>query len=368
MKYIYIILNISSALFIHFLLYSVWIYFYHIDNIYLQMTLGALLFLSVVLTVLAPTLVHLYDSIVSRALYLVIALWWGLMLNIALVAGALFLLEGLGIVFSFSLSDSIRVIAIGIVPLLMLLPEAWAAQSHKIIRATVKIKDLPAAWAGKEVVHISDVHLGPIWRQRFYDNLVAKINSLNPAAVFISGDLFDGMETDFSWFRKRIINTSYGVYYALGNHDLNLGANRVRSLLADSGIEILENNLKEVEGLQILGLTCYYEGRLDVKGKILESVGYDDKKPSIMLYHEPKDTDAAAAAGIDLQLSGHTHAGQMFPLNLVSKLLYSGFQVGVHNLNGFTISHTAGAGTWGPPLRLGRRSEIVLLKLEPAVK
>ncbi|PKM88521.1 hypothetical protein CVU83_01635, partial [Candidatus Falkowbacteria bacterium HGW-Falkowbacteria-2] len=76
--------------------------------------------------------------------------------------------------------------------------------------------------------------------------------------------------------------------------------------------------------------------------------------------------DAAAAAGIDLQLSGHTHAGQMFPLNLISKLIYSGFQVGVHSLNGFTISHTGGAGTWGPPLRLGRRSEIVLLKLELA--
>ncbi|MDD3285805.1 MAG: metallophosphoesterase, partial [Patescibacteria group bacterium] len=156
---------------------------------------------------------------------------------------------------------------------------------------------------------------------------------------------------------------SKGVFYAFGNHDLILSENRVRALLANSNIQILGNEIVKVDGLQIVGLNCYYEGRLDVKGKILSRLGYKPDKPSILLYHEPKDLKAAQEAGIDLQLSGHTHGGQMFPFNLVAKMLYRGFSGGFYRFKNFSLSVSHGAGTWGPPLRLGSRSEISLIKL-----
>ncbi len=363
MKYIFFVLNVVTVLAGHYLLFLIWRYFFGLSGFYSQLIVIFLLFVSVFLTVVAPLLVYWRDNIFSRSLYLAVALWMGMMLNIGLVAALFFLLGAVGFYQTEACPLALKACLISLVPALMLLPEAWLAQTSQIKRFEVKIKDLPAAWVGREIVHISDIHLGPIWRQRFFDYAVNRVNAIGAAAIFITGDVFDGMDGDFSWFCQRQFSAPLGVFYAFGNHDLKLGADKVRSLLSDSNIQILDNEMREVEGLQILGLTCYYQGRLDVKGKILAQVGYEPKKPSLLMYHEPQDIKAARAAGIDLQLSGHTHAGQMFPFDILANLLYGGFGHGLHRRRNFTISITAGVGTWGPPLRLGSRSEIVVLKL-----
>ncbi len=363
MKYVFFVLNIVVDLAGHFLMFLIWRYFFGFSDVYLQGAAAIILLFWVFLTALAPLLVHWHDNILSRSLYLVVGLWLGLMLNTALVAAFFWLLDFTNLYSLESWGAGGRTLIISLLPLLLLLPEAWWAQSHKVRYRSVSIQDLPDFWIGRKIIHISDIHLGPVWRQRFFDGLVQKVNNLGADAIFITGDLFDGMDGDFSWFRHRKFFAPLGVFYAFGNHDLILGAGKVRSLLTDSNIKILDNEMLENNGLQILGLTCYYEGRLDVKGKILSQVGYDSSKPSILMYHEPKDIGAARTAGINLQLSGHTHGGQLFPFNLLAHLLYRGFGSGLHRLHNFVISVTVGAGTWGPPLRLGSRSEIVVLKL-----
>lgn len=363
MKYIFFTLNVIIDLAGHFLMFLIWRYFFAFESPYLQIAVGIILLCAVFLTVLAPLLVYWRDNMLSRSLYLVVGLWAGLMLNSVLSALIFIALNSAGVyeIGSWSLSE--RWWWMGVLPLLLLLPEAWLAQATRIRRVSAKIINLPEAWQGKEIVHVSDVHLGPVWRQRFFDKLVNKVNALGATAIFITGDLFDGMDADFSWFHQRRFVAPKGVFYAFGNHDLILGENRVRALLANSNIQILGNEIVKIDSLQIVGLNCYYEGRLDVKGKILSRLGYKPDKPSILLYHEPKDLEAAQEAGIDLQLSGHTHGGQMFPFNLVAKMLYRGFSGGFYRFKNFSLSVSHGAGTWGPPLRLGSRSEISLIKL-----
>ena len=364
MKYIFFTFNVVFDASGHFLVFLIWRYFFGLDNLYLQLAVAFILLMNLLGTILSPVLIHWRDNALSRSVYLLFfGLWSGFVLNTVLTAAVFFLGAYLGIFSASVWTPLAKSLFIGLVPLLMLLPEAWLAQATKVKTRTVRIKDLPEAWIGREVVHISDIHLGPIWRQRFFDKLIRKIETLQAAAIFITGDLFDGMEADFSWFKHRKFFAPLGVFYVFGNHDLILGTDKVRSLLTESNIEILDKSMKEESGLQILCLTFYYEGRLDVKGKILAQVGYNPQRPSILMYHEPKDIEAARTAGIDLQLSGHTHGGQMFPFNLLAKILFKGFSSGFHHLRGFTISISAGVGTWGPPLRLGSRSEIVVLKL-----
>jgi uncharacterized protein len=362
MKYVYLTLNIIVYLLAHSLMFFIWRYFFSLDNIYLQITAAAILFISAALIIIAPLFIHWRDNIMSRALYLVMALWAGFSLNSILLAGLYFL-----IIFIWpSVIDITRAyldIYILILPLLMLLPEAWAARSIKVSLANVSINNLPKSWEGKKIIHVSDVHLGPIWRQAFFEKLVAQINSLSVDAVFITGDLFDGMEADFSWFHERKIIAPFGVYYSFGNHDIILGKDRVKALLSHSGIRVLDDELVLEQGLQIIGLSCYYEGKIDISSKLVNEIGLNRTQSSILLYHEPKDVKAIKDLGINLQLSGHVHAGQMFPFNLLAKLLYGGFVNGLYKLEDFNLSLTAGAGTWGPPLRLGSRSEIRLITL-----
>jgi len=364
MKYIFFTLNIIMDLGAHFLLFFIWMHFLPLNNIYVQIAAAAVLLMFLALTVIAPLLIHWRDNIWTRSLYLSIALWAGFMLNTVLFAIIFFLLNFLGI--DFINSAKLKTVYIILLPLLLLLPEAWLAQTIKVKKITVKIKNLPEAWHNKNILHLSDVHLGPIWRQRFFDSLVAKINALQAEAILITGDLFDGMDTDFSWFHKRKLIAPKGVYYSFGNHDIILGRMRVKSLLADSGITILDDEIMVVDDLQILGLSCYYEGGLDVRHKIIDEMKYQAKQASILMYHEPKDVSVIKELGINLQLSGHTHGGQMFPFNLVAKLLYRGFAAGLYRLGDFNLLVNVGAGTWGPPLRLATRSEVVLINLVKA--
>jgi len=97
---------------------------------------------------------------------------------------------------------------------------------------------------------------------------------------------------------------------------------------------------------------------------ILSRVGYDKNQPSVLLWHEPKRIDQAKAAGIDLMLAGHTHNGQMWPLNFIAKWAYKGYNYGLYQDQDFSLYVSGGLGTWGPPLRNTSRSEIVAIRLE----
>lgn len=363
MRHVFFIFNIVIALLGHFLMFLIWRYFFSFTDVYLQIALAFIVFCGLILLIIAPLLIHWRDNIFSRALYVVAGLWAGLMLNTSLIAIFYFLLKLLSLNNIIDAQRNGRYLYILIIPLAMLLFEFYCARRIKIKNRVVKIKNLPLFWQGKKIIHVSDVHLGPVWRQKFFDDLSKLINKQKADLVFITGDLFDGMDADFSWLHLPKLKSRKGVFYSYGNHDLILGKNKIIELLEGSGIEILADELKEIEGLQVIGISCYYKGRLDVKKKLNEMVSYNPKKPSILMYHEPKDVKAFKEMGIDFQLSGHTHGGQMFPFNFLADILYKGFSGGFYCLDGFNLSVTNGVGTWGPPLRLGSRSEIVVFKL-----
>lgn len=169
MKYVYLSLNIIVYLLAHLLMFFIWRYFFSLDSIDLQIRAIIILFVSATLTIIAPLFIHKRDNIVSRSLYLIMALWAGFSLNSILLAGLYFLIFFIWPSFINLMGTHLELYII-FLPLLMLLPEAWAARSIKVTTAKVKIKNLPEFWWGKKIIHVSDVHLGPIWRQVFLIN------------------------------------------------------------------------------------------------------------------------------------------------------------------------------------------------------
>lgn len=329
----------------------------------LALVLG-LLFLSILLS---AVLVHKWDNTFTRLYYLSAMFWLGTLLNLGLILIATLILKFLLPLIGLNLSINFYRGFIILGTLSLSFWGVYNSHNYKVKEYEVKIKDLPVAWYDQTIVHISDVHLGPIYRQKTFARIINKVNKLEPAAVFITGDLFDGMKADFSWLTPDFIKfkTSKGVFYAHGNHDLYLDFDRINDLLKDYDINVLDNKLKVVDGLQIIGINYSFNQDFDLHQEILNQSGYDEKKASLLLFHEPKNIDLAVKAGIDLQLSGHTHRGQLFPIGLFVNLFYKGYGYGLFQIGSFSLIVNSGLGTWGPPMRTSGNSEIVKVILKP---
>lgn len=309
--------------------------------------------------------VHKKDTKLVRLYYFISASWMGLVLNFLLSAAAVGLIYLAASIFSLPITlFHINILTLASTIFLTIVSFRNAFEIS-VKRDVVKIKNLPQAWEGKRIVHISDVHLGPILRQDFFHKVIRRIEDLKPDAVFITGDLFDGAESDFSWVKSPLnnLNPPFGVYYSFGNHDFSLGHERVSDLLKAENINILDNRLIEKEGVQIIGLNFTPDRNFDLKRAVLASTGYQPAKPSIVLFHEPKDTSKLKGIGVDLLLSGHTHGGQMFPFNYLASYFYHHHSHGIYRDMDFTLCVSSGVGTWGPPMRTGSKSEIIELTL-----
>lgn len=366
MKKIFLSLNIVLVLLGHILVFFIWSYFLNINTHISKVILSEILLLFLFLVILAPLLIYYRDNYFNRALYLSMALWSGLIFNIILVAlivvlaNIIIIYLNISSIFSFYTQQQIIIF----LPFIILIWEAYNAWRHKIKKINIYISNLPEYWEGKKIVQLSDIHLGPIYRNGTFIRIVKKVNTLQADLICITGDLFDGMESDFSWLHLlgHKIRASLGTYYVFGNHELRMGKEKVRSLLQKTSINILDNDIKVIHGLQIIGLTCLFNKSMDFTKTLLES-GYNKDRASILLFHEPKYIDEAYHQGINLELSGHTHNGQIFPMNILVKIIYKGYSYGLYKKDNYNLFVSAGTGTWGPPLRLGHHSEIVLITL-----
>lgn len=237
----------------------------------------------------------------------------------------------------------------------------------RVTRYTVRLPNLPAAWRGREVALVSDLHVGNIRGPRFVGTVVARLKQLQPAAVFIAGDMFDGAKVDsarsvepWSTFRPPA-----GTYFVTGNHDEFSDPAPHLAALAKTGVRILHNEKVDVEGLQIVGVHDSETHRRDGYREILQRARIDRARPSILLAHQPAHLDVPEAAGISLQVSGHTHRGQSWPWSLLVHRIYGPFAYGLNRRGRMQVCTSSGAGSWGPPMRVGTKAEIVLLRLEP---
>ncbi|MGQ9800964.1 MAG: metallophosphoesterase [Candidatus Saccharicenans sp.] len=227
--------------------------------------------------------------------------------------------------------------------------------------------------AGSELkaVLISDIHLGIINRSSRLEKLVQKINDLQPDVVFFAGDIVDEAVSEEEE-EKMVgllgnIHSPLGLYACPGNHEYYGGFEKNISYLRKAGVNVLLDQAARVDGwLFVIGRKDWAavrsgEKRLSLK-EIMERDGVDRSWPVVVLDHQPLYLEEPAKAGVDIQLSGHTHAGQLFPLYIINRLVYEK-NWGYLKKGQTHIYVSSGSGTWGPAVRTGSRSEIILLKI-----
>lgn len=240
------------------------------------------------------------------------------------------------------------------------------AAAIRIHRVPVRLRNLPAEWQGREIGLVTDIHLGHLHGPRFLRRILGKLRAARPEAVLISGDMFDGTPVGLNRLAAywRTFSAPRGVYYVTGNHDEFAERSLYVDAMKRTGMRVLENEKITIEGLQIVGVHDGEATRPELLAQILRRAKIDRSRPSILLAHQPANPAVAEEAGISLQLSGHTHGGQFWPWNLVVKRIYGRFGYGLGRLRDFQLYTSSGVGTWGPPMRVGTRPEIVLLRLE----
>src|SRR5581483_1262507 len=243
----------------------------------------------------------------------------------------------------------------------------WNAYHPRTEHLTVRIKNLPSAWQGRRAVQVSDVHLGLVLGPSFFKDIVERINSENPAIVFITGDLFDGIDgrLDELVAPLNLLRAPLGIYYVTGNHETYLGTHRAYEALKKTRARILADELVVIEGLQVIGVSYPERGfSTDLAEVVRRLPGFDARLPSILLYHNPTQIERVMAAGINLQLSGHTHHGQLFSIQFISRLIYGKYYSGLHVQGDYTLYTSSGVGTWGPTMRTGNHPEITVVHFE----
>lgn len=222
-----------------------------------------------------------------------------------------------------------------------------------------------------KVAAISDIHLGSIIRKRSIKNLSVILDKMKPDVVFLLGDIVDGemgpvLRDDLlKYFTAP--ETTYGLYAITGNHEFIGGAERTIPYIESKGIRVLKDEIAILPGgIQVIGRLDRDSHRFYSKERMsLEELtkNIDHLKPVILLDHQPFRLDDSEKTGIDLQLSGHTHNGQIWPLNYVTRKIYE-LSYGYLKKGKTQIIVSSGYGLWGPRIRSGSRSEVLLINIE----
>jgi predicted MPP superfamily phosphohydrolase len=251
---------------------------------------------------------------------------------------------------------------------------AWGAYNAVRPRTVELNLDIPKMAGGRErltIVVASDLHLGTLVRRPRLEKVVERINALGADVIFLPGDIVDETvtakdEAEFSEIMKQL-RAPLGVFAVYGNHEFYSGLERNLAFLRACGIKVLEDEAISVAGALVLvgrrdpSSLRPREPRFPIR-EILAKHGFDDRLPIILLDHQPAHLDEASRAGVDLQLSGHTHAGQIFPLDIVNRMVWE-LNWGYLRKGDTQYYVTSGVGTWGPPVRTGSRPEVVRIRL-----
>ncbi len=241
--------------------------------------------------------------------------------------------------------------------------------SHpRIKKLDLTINKTTKAIKSINIVMASDIHMGTIVSNGRVTKLINMINSLNPDLVLLPGDIFD--EDLEPIIRRNLgndllkIKAKYGVYAVNGNHEFIGGVLGADKYLTDHGVVMLRDSVITVnDQIIIVGREDRSINRIKQRKTLDELLlGFDKTKPIIMMDHQPFQLNEAEQAGIDLQLSGHTHHGQLWPFNYITQKVYE-LSWGYKKKGNTHIYVSSGASGWGPPVRTGSRTEIVNIKL-----
>lgn len=240
----------------------------------------------------------------------------------------------------------------------------YQAAFPRVKDISVNMKGLSSYWQGKKIVQISDIHLGGVYGLGFLDKQIATINSLKPDLIVITGDLFDGTENRLNTFGPELakLKATEGVIFVPGNHDTYLGLEKIEPVLSLANIRMLKDEAITINGLEIIGLDLHELTKEDINLTVANLQPYTGQA-RLLLKHVPKDIAWAKFMNIDLQLSGHSHNGQMFPVQMLTYLFYGKYQYGFHAEGNYNIYTSSGLGSWGPPVRTFNPAEIINITL-----
>jgi predicted MPP superfamily phosphohydrolase len=245
---------------------------------------------------------------------------------------------------------------------------AVQAARPRIVAVTVPVAGLAPGLDGLRIAQISDVHLGTLTPAGFLERVVARVNALHPDLVAITGDLVEATVAERGAEARPLAGLAAPAFFVTGNHEYYWGAGSWCNAVAACGVTVLrgEHHLVRHGGATLLvaGVDdpAGGDGPQSTASPATALAGAPATDFRLLLAHRPTEGYAAAQAGVDLQLSGHTHGGQFFPWTLVVNRLMP-FSPGLHRQGETWIYTSRGTGFWGPPMRLGAPAEITLLTL-----
>lgn len=248
---------------------------------------------------------------------------------------------------------------------------AGARRRAAIVDVVVPVVGLPAGLDGFTIAQITDVHVGPTIKKHYIEAIVKGVNSIGADLVAITGDVVDGSVADLAEHIAPFANLKgkHGVFFCTGNHEYYSGADEWVAELTRLGVRCLMNEHVVVEhngaSVAVAGVTDFnaehvLPAHASNPQRAMANAPVDAFK--LLLAHQPRSCTAAAAAGVQLQLSGHTHGGQFVPWNFFVKLQQP-FVAGLDRFKDMWVYTSRGTGYWGPPVRVGAPSEITRLRL-----
>jgi predicted MPP superfamily phosphohydrolase len=242
-------------------------------------------------------------------------------------------------------------------------------------RVDVSLPRLPRAHDGFRIVQLTDVHVGPTIGRSFIEEIVRRTNALEPDLVAITGDLVDGTVADLGHAVAPLgeLRARHGVYFVTGNHEYFSGAEPWLTELTRLGVRVLRNERVEIgagtDAFDLAGVEDHSAeryGGLPPAEAMAQALGARDaQREVVLLAHQPRSFGEAARHGVGLQISGHTHGGQIWPFGLIVQLAQP-FVAGLHRKGDSQIYVSRGTGYWGPPMRLGAPAEVTEILLRRA--
>lgn len=239
-------------------------------------------------------------------------------------------------------------------------------QAPRVHHVPMTLSRWPRDFPKFRLVQLSDIHVGPTIGAGFLGEVVAQVNALQPDLIAITGDLVDGPVRDLASQVAPLadLRATHGTFFVTGNHEYYSGAAAWTAHLRTLGIHVLDNSCVEVSGFCLAGVPDVHAPRFggDRPDVALAVAQRRDGLATILLAHRPRMAQHASAHGVDLQLSGHTHGGQIWPFGLWVRFTEPYLQ-GLHQHAGTQVYVSPGTGYWGPPMRLGTHSEITLFEI-----
>ena len=347
---------------LHFAVYKGLISIFAISSPSTLLGLKIFLFIFGAGFIVANIIASQYNNTFSRSFYTISASWYGFLFYLFLAISIYAIIAVL--TGSFIPPAVLAWLGKGLVvcALAVSVYGLWNAEQIYSTRYSVSLPGQPSAWVGKRVVWVSDVHLDQVHGVEYSKRIVSSIQKENPDIVIMGGDLYDGVKIDegavIAPFSE--LKPAGGIYFITGNHEEFSDKTNYVNAVKESGIRVLNNEMINIDGVNIIGVDDRDSTQKDTFENILTGLNINKNVPTILLKHQPFQLDIAEKFGISMQISGHTHRAQVYPLSYITRLIFKGYDYGYKRYGAMQVFVSSGIGTWGPPLRVGTKPEILI--------